>query len=126
MKREFCRIVERGRNTIPPMGSTAGERYGLFVLRHVPTGMTLYVIASDGTGFPESEGEAWEHVSVSTKSRCPTWEEMCWVKDLFFDDSEVVVQFHPAKKDYVNNHPFVLHLWKPKSSTIPMPPRVMV
>lgn len=35
----------------------------------------LYIIAS--TGFD------YEHVSVSTGIRCPTWEEMCRVKDLF-------------------------------------------
>lgn len=25
----------------------------------------------------------WEHVSVSLKHRCPNWEEMCMIKDLF-------------------------------------------
>jgi hypothetical protein len=36
--------------------------------------VTVVVIASDGMG--------WDHVSVSLKDRCPTWEEMCLVKDL--------------------------------------------
>lgn len=34
----------------------------------------LAVIASDGDG--------WEHVSVSLPTRCPTWDEMCRVKHI--------------------------------------------
>jgi hypothetical protein len=69
---------------------------------------------------------AWEHVSVSTKTRCPTWKEMSWVKDLFFDDEEIVIQYHPRKADYVNVHPFCLHLWRPITATIPTPPPLAV
>lgn len=73
--------------------------------------------------------DGWEHVSVSCefrkgkqwRTRIPTWEEMCFVKDLFWDEDEVVIQLHPAKKDYVNVHPHVLHLWKPIHTEIPMP-----
>jgi hypothetical protein len=68
----------------------------------------LRIIFSDGMG--------WDHVSVSLATRCPTWEEMCWVKDVFFDDHEVVMQLHPAKSNYVNQHPFCLHLWRPQST----------
>ena len=32
-----------------------------------------------------SFGGGWEHVSVSYRKRCPTWEEMCRVKDMFFE-----------------------------------------
>ena len=74
----------------------------------------LKIIASDGKG--------WDHVSVSTQDRCPTWNEMCWVKDLFFSSSEVVVQYHPAKKEYINSHVFCLHLWKPHGVELPTPP----
>ena len=74
----------------------------------------LTVIASDGLG--------WDHVSVSLRHRCPTWEEMSFVKDLFFRDDEVVFQFHPAKKDHINCHPNCLHLWRPHLQQIPMPP----
>lgn len=35
---------------------------------------------------------------------------------------ECVVQFHPAKADYVNYHPATLHLWKPVGVPIPKPP----
>ena len=32
-----------------------------------------------------SWGGGWEHVSVSLARRCPTWEEMCMVKDIFWE-----------------------------------------
>ena len=51
---------------------------------------------------------------------------MCFIKDLFFNEDETVVQYHPAKSDYVNNNPYVLHLWRPTDQDIPQPPTFMV
>ena len=73
-----------------------------------------------------SRGGGWDHVSVSFHDRCPTWDEMCYIKDLFFEAGECVMQLHPAKKDYINMHPYVLHLWRPQQSEIPMPPKAFV
>lgn len=80
-----------------------------------------------------SDGEGWQHVSVTVlgdhqkkATRCPTWEEMCWVKDQFWDKDETVIQYHPPESEYVNNHPYCLHLWKPDSIEIPLPPSIMV
>lgn len=67
----------------------------------------LHIIASDGGG--------WDHVSVSLPTRCPTWDEMCWVKRLFFEPHEVVMQLHPAESDHINNHQHCLHLWRPQT-----------
>lgn len=77
-------------------------------------------IASDGAG--------WEHVSVSIPSekRTPTWEEMCYIKDLFWDEDEAVVQYHPPKSKYVNNHPYCLHLWRPVGYPLPVPDSILV
>ena len=83
-----------------------------------PKGALLRIIASDGEG--------WEHVSVSTDRRCPNWDEMCFVKDLFWCDDECVVQFHPPKAEYVNYHPNCLHLWKPVGLDVQMPPSILV
>lgn len=74
---------------------------------------TLTVIASDGLG--------WEHVSVSTPRRTPTWEEMSYVKDLFWPEDECVVQYHPPRSVYRNHHEHCLHLWRPIGAEIPMP-----
>ena len=77
-----------------------------------------------------SDGEGWDHVSaricVGKKERCPYWEEMCRIKDLFFKPDEVVVQYHPKEEDYVNVHKSVLHLWRPQGVEIPTPPKWMV
>lgn len=73
-----------------------------------------------------SWGGGWDHVSVSYPSRCCTWDEMCEVKDIFFRDDECVVQYHPAKADYINRHPYCLHIWKPQQQSIPVPPKYMV
>ena len=82
---------------------------------------TALVIADNGFCSPD-----WEHVSVSTHTRCLTWEEMCKIKDLFFNEDETVIQIHPAKKNYVNIHEFCLHLWKSKKDSIPLPPAYLV
>ena len=59
------------------------------------------------------EGGISEHVSVRLfKNRLPTWNEMCEVKDIFWEDEEEAIQIHPKKSEYVD---FLdaLHLWKP-------------
>lgn len=83
----------------------------------------LQCVASDGLG--------WNHVSVSLPHRTPTWKEMCLVKDSFWDESDCVLQFHPPKSAYVNNHPHVLHLWQPIGwleidQRIVLPPTILV
>lgn len=73
-----------------------------------------------------SFGGGWEHVSICPKNRLPEWDEMCDVKDMFWNDDECVVQYHPPKSEYVNNMPNCLHLWKPINQDFPMPPSIMV
>lgn len=110
-----------------PTGSTypstkEGDDFGFFMIpvrgnpKHVRMTHNICVMASGG-----DENTKWEHVSVSLKNyggkelgRCPTWPEMCIVKDLFWDDTDAVIQFHPPKDQYVNNHKFTLHLWRNK------------
>ncbi len=81
-------------------------------------GFTYRIIAS--------WGKKWEHVSISLEDRCPTWDEMCWIKSLFWNPEETVMQLHPPESRYVNQHPFCLHLWKPQRHTIPLPPTEFV
>jgi hypothetical protein len=73
-----------------------------------------------------SWSEGWDHVSVSLPDRCPTWDEMERVKRAFFKDDECAMQLHVPCADYINCHPYCLHLWRPHKSTIPMPPKNMV
>ena len=54
--------------------------------------------------FIMSWGAGFEHCSVSMPTRCTSWEQMCSIKDAFWNDDEVCMQLHPAKKDYVNKN----------------------
>lgn len=78
----------------------------------------LHFIFSWGCGF--------EHLSVSTPTKTPTWEQMCFMKEIFWRDDEVCMQLHPKKEDYVNNMEYCLHIWKPIERAIPMPPSIML
>ena len=51
---------------------------------------------------------------------------MCKIKELFFEDDETVVQFHPKKSEHVNIHPNCLHLWKKINEEFILPPRELV
>jgi hypothetical protein len=124
MKTHLPIEIEAGRYLQGKYASPPAARYGLFALLKPPMRKPLIVMASDGEdweglGLPLPQ---WEHLSVSCQGRCPTWEEMCWVKSLFFDPEELVIQFHPPQSKYVNCHPHTLHLWKPVGVEIPLPP----
>lgn len=101
--------------------SSPGDRFGVYIFPCL--GQTLRAIACEAA--PDL-GVDWEHVSVSLSSRCPTWEEMCAVKDIFWEPEDTVMQLHPPRSQYINCHPHVLHLWRPASEKIPMPPRFAV
>lgn len=112
---------------ICPMGyeSSPGDTFGIFL---IPDGADrLYCLATDG------DDTGWEHVSITVRNRrglplgrCPTWEQMAKVKDTFWPADQAVMQLHPPASDYVNAHPFCLHLWRPTLSTIPLPPSILV
>ena len=68
----------------------------------------------------------FEHLSVSMPNRTPSWEQMCMMKDVFWNEDEVCMQLHPKKEEYVNNHNHCLHIWKPTTQEIPQPPSILV
>lgn len=98
------------------MGCLGDNYNGMFKIPY--RSYELLVMASNGDG--------WDHVSVSLNNRCPNWEEMNYIKDLFFREDECVMQLHPPKEEYVNNHPYCLHIWRPQEQEIPRPPMYMV
>lgn len=122
--------VERFRLLVHPlMASTQADgNNGVFTLPN-PRGSShpdLVCIVSDGRDAKECGVSPWEHVSARAGMRCPTWEEMHFVKEQFWQDEECVMQLHPVKSQYKNLHPAVLHLWRPLNATIPTPDLVMV
>jgi len=122
MKLPFCDRLEDARLTEPGRyHSWRGDPFGAFRLQG-PCGAALVIMANDA--WEGSHG--WEHVSVSNRHRTPNWQEMCFVKDLFWNDEDWVVQFHPARSQYVNLHPYTLHLWRKPGTEFPTPPPELV
>lgn len=116
--------------TAPKKYQLQGEHNnGHFLVPHWKiTDYFVFVVASDGEG--------WEHVSVSLRKvekkryvpveRNATWIEMCFIKDLFWEREDAVMQLHPPKSDYVSTHPYCLHLWKPTTTEILLPDSILV
>ena len=123
MRPEPCRHLDRYRKTHPTLGaSPPGAVWGYFEWER-PSG-TLRIISSGTPG--KRDPHQWEHVSVSLATRCPTWPEMCLIKQLFWDDEEAVMELHPPRSQYVNFHKYALHLWRPIGVAIPQPPSILV
>ena len=99
-------------------GSHGDGSCGVFQIRSPTDGALLTVVASDGEG--------WEHVSVSRANRCPNWPEMQHAKELFFRDCETVMQLHVPKDEHIDQCSTCLHLWRPIEDEIPRPPSWMV
>lgn len=121
MKPRPWKEVEPWRIQPPGYETVKGDDHGCF---YVPVGvvkLACLVSAGDKTC-------PWEHVSVSIPGnrRCPSWEEMDFVKRLFWRDDETVMQLHVPRDEHKNFHPYCLHLWKPLKETIPRPPAIAV
>lgn len=131
MRKVLLPELDRGRIRTGPMASTTRDGYtGAFRIgrRFRNEFVLLTIIGSDGRdwdacGLPHP---AWEHVSVSREIATPSWECMEFVRRLFWDDHETVIQLHPPLASYVNHHPHCLHLWKPIGIEIPLPPSITV
>jgi hypothetical protein len=97
------------------------ETYGWNGAFIVPLeGEMWHVILSDKMG--------WKHLSISNAQsrKLPSWTVMGRVKDAFFADDEWCCQFFPAKEEYVNDHPWCLHLWVSLDEPMPHPSVVLV
>jgi hypothetical protein len=92
-----------------------GPAFGIFLLpplrligrgRPRPgAGLFMVIATTDG---------GWDHVSISLRDRCATWEEMDGLKRLFFRDDETSMQLHVPPRAHINCHPYCLHLWRPQ------------
>ena len=68
----------------------------------------------------------WEHLSVSFDDMLPDWNNMQEMKEMFWKDDEECFQLHPKKENYINNHNYCLHIWRPLEQPIPVPPTILV
>jgi hypothetical protein len=124
MRQEPNVIVDKFRKSHPMYPDTEfGDSCGYFEVERTD-GDRKYTLRMISSGIQSRGG--WEHVSVSIEDRCPSWDDMCFVKFLFWEPEETVLQFHPAKSDYVNIHEFCLHLWRQVGTKVELPPTNLV
>lgn len=118
----------RIRKSVAHLPSTnPGDPYGMFITG-IPGKSQIRMMANDGAE------TGWDHVSVSklvqrngeAQPVTPSWEDMCKVKDLFWDKEDCVVQFHPPASEYVNTHNNCLHLWRKVGPNLETPPKLCV
>lgn len=128
-------VINKYRQRAGQLMSTDGDgNNGMFIVPHNKIQDYYFAcMASDGLG--------WEHVSVSllksvkrqhggsffvAVERTATWAEMSYIKSLFWDAEDAVMELHPPKSMYVSSHPYCLHLWRPVEGNIPLPDPIMV
>lgn len=83
---------------------------------HLEVKMTKTVETSFETltgckGFVTKDGGKW-HLSISHKNRLPTYEELKDARYRFCPDVKYMAQIFPPKEEFVNIHPYCLHLWE--------------
>jgi len=69
----------------------------------------LSVIISGGV---ELDGRAWIHVSLSRRSRMPTYDDLALVKRLFIGADYKAIMVFPPDSEKVNIHRYCLHLFR--------------
>jgi len=117
MKKSLPPNIEKLRLRQGPFASD--ESFGMNGVFTIPYASSmLSVIISDGMG--------WDHVSVSLRNRCPNWKEMHFVKNIFFEKEETVVQFHPKESAYINVCENCLHLWRRHGHEYELPPSELI
>jgi hypothetical protein len=98
---EVLRIIAH-----PPMDFVMVDRPGVCAWKKIDDG--VFVVISESM---ESDNRRWLHVSCSRPNRIPTWQDVRRVKDAFVGKNRKAIQVLPCEAEYVNLHPFVLHLW---------------
>ena len=94
--------------------ATKGERY---------PGWTQMIKAEDGAAYGNGlglrvivsgayyEGKKWIHVSLSRRTRMPTYDDLVMVKRAFLGPDRKAIMVLPEERNHVNIHPYCLHLW---------------
>lgn len=104
------RTLEEIRKRVKYTRHMGGKTYGTEI--HIGKWVGSAIFGYDEGG--------WEHVSVCPyNGKIPTWEDMCAVKDIFWDEEEAVIQIHPKKSEYVNALENCLHLWRHTEIELP-------
>lgn len=67
--------------------------------------------APGGIWLPPNEKMLW-HLSMAHHERYPTWDEIADVRYSLVPDNVTMAMLLPPMNDYVNDHPYCLHLWQ--------------
>jgi len=70
---------------------------------------TMRVVISADT---ELDGRRWRHFSISKPHSMPKWDELVAAKEAFLGKESKAVQVIPPRSQYVNIHPYCLHLFE--------------
>ena len=60
----------------------------------------------------EADDKHWVHLSISHRDRLPTWSELVSAKELFLGKEALAIQVFPPRSQWVNDHPYCLHLYQ--------------
>lgn len=59
----------------------------------------------------ELDGRQWTHFSVGHPHRLPSWDDLVRFKEAFLGPESKAIQVLAPRSQWVNIHPYVLHLW---------------
>jgi len=59
----------------------------------------------------EHDGQEWLHASIAHPDAMPTWEELKAVKVALIGAARFAYLVFPPAWQYVNQHPYALHVW---------------
>ena len=76
----------------------------------------LFIIASAAE---YDDGREWLHVSVSRKSRVPSYDDLTRIKRDFIGEDKKAVLVFPEKENHVNIHDYCLHLFYSAENPLP-------
>lgn len=123
MRKSFEHLEEFRCKDYSIWSSEKGDTFGVFIIR-IGSYALLCIVG---------DGHFWDHVSVTVRDkkgrqikRLPNYNELCKVKNLFFEDDEIVVHYFVPATDHVNINDWCLHLWKHQQKPFPRPPMYMV
>ena len=76
----------------------------------------LFIISSAAE---YDDGREWLHVSVSRKSRVPSYDDLTRIKRDFIGEDKKAVLVLPEKENHVNIHDYCLHLFYSAENPLP-------
>jgi hypothetical protein len=99
--------MERLKPRVLPADYTLLEDYPNAAEYYRADGMTII------TEVDEYQGRLWLHVSCAFRTKLPSWVDLREVKTVFVGPKRMAISVQPGEDEYVNIHPYVLHLWSP-------------